>query len=97
LIKCADISNPTKINNIAIQWSNRLFEEDQIQSVNELKQNNYTLSPLIKQDCISKSENQTSFIRTFVKPIFEQLGSFLDVDNFIALKQLEENDTFWEK
>jgi len=96
LIKCADISNPTKINNIAIQWSNRLFEEDQIQSVNELKQNNYTLSPLIKQDCISKSENQTSFIRTFVKPIFEQLGSFLDVDNFIALKQLEENDTFWE-
>jgi hypothetical protein len=96
LIKCADISNPTKIKKIAIQWSNRLFKENQIQSINEQRQSHFTLSPLINKNCTSKSDNQTSFIRIFVKPIFELLGSYLNVDNFIALKQLEDNYDFWE-
>lgn len=97
LIKCADISNPTKINNISVQWSNRLFKENLIQSVNEQKRNNYTLSPLINKDYTSKSENQTNFIRMFVKPIYELLGSYLEIQDFIALKQLQDNYNFWEK
>jgi len=96
LIKCADISNPTKINRISLQWSNRLFKENQIQSFNEQKHNKYTLSPLINQHYTSKSENQTSFIRMFVKPIYELLGNYLEIKDFIALKQLQENYNFWE-
>ncbi|ORX56099.1 HD-domain/PDEase-like protein [Piromyces finnis] len=97
LIKCADISNPTKINKISVQWSNRLFKENLILSVNEKKHQNYNLSPLLKNNCTSKSENQTSFIKIFVKPIYQLLGSFLEIDDFIAIRQLEENYNFWEE
>jgi len=96
LIKCADISNPTKINRISVQWSNRLFKENSIQSVNEKKHKNLNLTPLINKNYPSKSENQTNFIRIFVKPIFELLNTFLEIDDFIALRQLEENYNFWE-
>lgn len=97
LIKSADISNPTKIHNLSIRWSNRLFKENSIQSISEKKKDVYNLKSLINENYPSICESQTSFIRLFVKPIYDSLGSYLEIEDFIALKQLEDNYNFWDR
>ncbi|ORY31096.1 HD-domain/PDEase-like protein, partial [Neocallimastix californiae] len=75
MIKCCDVSNPTKSRNIYKEWMNRVMSEFFSQGDKE-KQLNMTVSPFCNRENANKFSCQKGFIDFVAAPIFEAVGEY---------------------
>jgi hypothetical protein len=76
MIKCCDVSNPTKSRNIYKEWMNRVMSEFFSQGDKE-KQLNMTVSPFCNRENANKFSCQKGFIDFVAAPIFEAVGEYI--------------------
>jgi len=76
LIKCADISNPTRPLHIANYWSNLIQEEFFCQGDKE-KEHCLKVSPFMDRENSSLPKMSVGFIDFFVEPLFKNLTVLL--------------------
>lgn len=79
LMKCADISNPTRPHGIARAWSTALLEEwaeqARIEAEFKLPISVVTLNPAEKK---AQAKSQVGFINLFTQPLFDAMTSCAD-------------------
>jgi len=76
MIKCCDVSNPTKSRNIYKGWINRVMSEFFTQGDKE-KQLNMPVSPFCNRDNANMYSCQKGFIDFVAAPIFEAVGEYI--------------------
>lgn len=97
LMKCADISNPTRPHLVARQWSTALLEEwavqAQIEAQFKLPISVVILDPMER---IAQAKSQVGFINLFTQPLFDAMASVA-----APFKQFadygRENKLVWER
>lgn len=77
LIKCCDVSNPTKCREIYKGWLNRVMSEFFSQGDRE-KQLNVPVSPFCNRDNSNAFSCQKGFIDFVAAPIFEAVGEYIN-------------------
>jgi len=95
LIKCCDVSNPTKSRNIYKGWISRVMSEFFSQGDRE-KQLNMTVSAFCNRDNANVYSCQKGFIDFVVAPIFEAVGDFIskfEPTRRSSLSQLQRSST----
>jgi len=76
MIKCCDVSNPTKSRNIYKEWIHRVMSEFFTQGDKE-KQLNMPVSPFCNRDNANAYSCQKGFIDFVAAPIFEAVGEYI--------------------
>ncbi|KAI9208239.1 Pde4d2 in complex with inhibitor Npv [Polychytrium aggregatum] len=95
LMKCADVSNPTKSWPIYCEWIKRITEEFFSQGDQE-KQHGLPISPFCNRDAPSATNpasSQKSFIEFIVAPLFEALCEWQPMPE--VQEGLERNRNIW--
>ncbi|KAJ3105149.1 cAMP-specific 3',5'-cyclic phosphodiesterase 4D [Phlyctochytrium planicorne] len=94
LMKCADVSNPTKSWPEYGEWINRIMEEWFMQGDKE-KSLGLSISPFCNRDAnmTSPAESQSSFIDFIVGPLFDAFGNWVEMGE--VLGGLEANRVKW--
>ncbi|KAI9346030.1 hypothetical protein DFJ73DRAFT_761398 [Zopfochytrium polystomum] len=95
LMKCADVSNPTKAWPEYIEWIDRLTEEWYMQGDKE-KALGLPISPFMNRDgpnASNPASSQTGFINFIVAPLFDAFGAWADVGEI--RRALEANKAKW--
>lgn len=79
LIKCADISNPTRPHRISRAWSTALLEEWSVQASIEREYGlNVSVMCLDPGDLKAQAKSQVGFIDLFAKPLFNAMACVVD-------------------
>ncbi|KAJ3215732.1 hypothetical protein HDU67_010370 [Dinochytrium kinnereticum] len=94
MIKCADVSNPTKSWHLYEQWTARVLEEFFLQGDAE-KLYGIPVSPYYDRDTIFVPASQLGFIDFICVPLFEAFDLFATVP--CALEGLYSNRSYWIK
>jgi hypothetical protein len=76
LIKCADISNPTRPIDVSEHWSSVLLEEWAKQASLELELE-LPVSVIASADAALQAKGQIGFIDLFTQPLFEAVADVL--------------------
>ncbi|KAG8964207.1 3',5'-cyclic-nucleotide phosphodiesterase [Tulasnella sp. 419] len=94
LIKCGDISNPTRPHAVSEHWSTALLEEwsSQAQLERELGLNP---SVVDSNDGIVQAKGQIGFIDLFTKPLFGSLAAVVPELDFFS-QQCDINRALWK-
>lgn len=76
LMKCGDISNPTRPHHVARQWSTALLEEWAVQAKIEA-QFKLPISVIIldPREKVAQAKSQVGFINLFTQPLFDAVAS----------------------
>ena len=93
-IKFADVSNPTRPNELAIAWARRI-EQEFYQQGDKERELSLSMSPFMDRGDSSLPKLQISFITKVVTPMLEQFCKVFPDMNFV-FKHLEENKRYWE-
>ncbi|KAJ3326578.1 High affinity cAMP-specific 3',5'-cyclic phosphodiesterase 7A [Blyttiomyces sp. JEL0837] len=95
LMKCADVSNPTKAWPEYGEWINRITEEWYVQGDRE-KSLGLPISPFMNRDgpnASNPASAQTGFINFIVAPLFDAFGAWTNIDEI--RRGLETNKARW--
>jgi 3'5'-cyclic nucleotide phosphodiesterase len=92
LMKCSDVSNPTKELSICLPWTRLIMEEFMNQGDME-KKLNIPVSPYMDRDTPNVPSCQTGFIDYVVQPLFVSLDSYQPIPNILA--RLAKNREYW--
>jgi hypothetical protein len=96
-IKCADISNATKIPHLSMHWTALIMEEFFHQG-DEEKRLGLQVSPLMDRKSTVVSKCQLGFIDFIVMPLYQNWDIYLNTsDTFPGLKNLNQNREYWKK
>ncbi|KAG8903775.1 3',5'-cyclic-nucleotide phosphodiesterase [Tulasnella sp. 403] len=95
LIKCGDISNPTRPHAVSEHWSSALLEEWACQAMLE-RELGLPVSVVASADEIVQAKGQVGFIDMFTKPLFDTTASVLPALEVIA-HQGDINRTLWQE
>ncbi|KAL9648301.1 hypothetical protein ABK040_006263 [Willaertia magna] len=90
LLKCADVSNPTKSYSIYYQWIERVMTEFYRQGDKELELG-LNISPFMDRRTPNVPKCQTGFIEYIVNPIFKLLFEFNQEETLFIQNQLNDN------
>lgn len=71
LIKCADVSNPTRPLKLCVEWANRIAEEYFRQTEEETARGLPVVMPMFDRKSCSIPKSQTGFIDYFVADMYE--------------------------
>ncbi|KAJ3378170.1 hypothetical protein HDU84_007886 [Entophlyctis sp. JEL0112] len=94
LMKCADVSNPTKEWAIYFQWADRVIEEFMRQGDME-KSLNLPVSPFMDRDNINIPSSQIGFMDYVLLPLFEAVNKYIEIPH--VLENLLANREHWVK
>eukprot|EP01087_Luapelamoeba_hula_P008181 TRINITY_DN2028_c1_g1_i1.p1 TRINITY_DN2028_c1_g1~~TRINITY_DN2028_c1_g1_i1.p1 ORF type:complete len:226 (-),score=43.34 TRINITY_DN2028_c1_g1_i1:44-721(-) len=94
ILKCGDISNPTRPLRIANYWSEMVQNEFYAQGDEEKKQG-LQVSAFMDRDNASAAKMTVGFISFFVAPLFGSLVKLLPAAN-LCLERLEETRLHWQ-
>jgi hypothetical protein len=92
IMKCADVSNPTRNIEIYIKWCKLITEEFFRQGDME-KSMGIPVSPYMDRDNINIPSCQIGFVDYVVKPLFEAFGRYIEIPQILL--SLEENREYW--
>lgn len=95
LLKCADVSNPTKKRHLAEYWANQVMEEFYLQGDDERKLG-LPISPFMDREKPAKEKCQCGFISYICKPLFDCLQKF-ERSCSIYFAQLNNNEREWQR
>lgn len=96
MIKCSDVSNPTKEFSLYSKWTNLVLDEWRTQGDIEKKMN-IPVSPFMDRDNPNVLvSSQAGFIDFIIVPMFESVhNGFLKIPN--VMDELERNRAHWQK
>ncbi|KAI9099265.1 Pde4d2 in complex with inhibitor Npv [Phlyctochytrium arcticum] len=92
LIKCADVSNPTKCWALYERWCHLILEEFFRQGDQE-KRMGIPVSPYMDRDNLNIPSSQSGFIEFVVSPLFEAFDKYAPIPHII--QTLQRNREFW--
>ncbi|KAJ3212962.1 High affinity cAMP-specific 3',5'-cyclic phosphodiesterase 7A [Dinochytrium kinnereticum] len=97
-IKCGDISNATKSNELCKKWADLIMEEFFRQG-DEEKKSGYPVSMFMDRNNTVVSKCQVGFIDYIVSPLYEVWDSFVteEQQSFSALQNLSKNREYWKR
>ncbi|KAL5004048.1 hypothetical protein ScPMuIL_017504, partial [Solemya velum] len=95
LIKCADVSNPTRPLDMCKEWAKRIANEYCSQTDEERERNLPVVMPVFDRKTISIPKSQTSFIDVFINDMFDAWDSFCDIPELMT--HLQNNYTYWKE
>ncbi|KAJ3222868.1 cAMP-specific 3',5'-cyclic phosphodiesterase 4D [Chytriomyces hyalinus] len=94
LMKCADVSNPTKEWPIYFPWCERVQEEFMRQGDLE-KSLNLPVSPFMDRENINVPSSQIGFMDYVLLPLFEAVNKYIEVPHILG--SLQANREHWVK
>lgn len=94
LIKCADVSNPTRPLHLCKQWAKRIAEEYFAQTDEEKAKNLPVVMPLFDRNTCSIPISQMGFMDYIVNNMFEEWDSFIEMPEM--LYHLRKNYDYWK-
>uniref|UniRef100_A0A7N9ATH3 Phosphodiesterase n=1 Tax=Mastacembelus armatus TaxID=205130 RepID=A0A7N9ATH3_9TELE len=94
LIKCADISNPCRPQELCIEWAGRISEEYFAQTDEEKRQALPVVMPVFDRNTCSIPKSQISFIDYFITDMFDAWDAFADLPNL--MQHLDNNFKYWK-
>ncbi|KAJ3031433.1 UNVERIFIED_CONTAM: hypothetical protein HDU68_004123 [Siphonaria sp. JEL0065] len=92
LMKCADVSNPTKEWPIYYEWAFRCLEEFMRQGDME-KSLNLPVSPFMDRDNINIPSSQIGFMDYVLLPLFEAVNKYIEIPHILG--NLQANREHW--
>ena len=93
-IKCADISNAARPQNLNMQWTDRVMEEFFTQGDREKKEG-LPISPLCDRKSTNIPKSQVGFMDFIVKPMFTAFCKFMPVFEEVCMPSLQKNRKYW--
>lgn len=96
IIKCADISNPSRPFHVAEKWSKALLKEFSMQAGLERKMGYPVCMPVDPRNLGQQAKSQIDFITTWAHPLFAAVVEII-TDLQFCLDQLQSNKQEWEK
>ncbi|KAG8189630.1 hypothetical protein JTE90_009561 [Oedothorax gibbosus] len=94
LIKCADVSNPTRPLSLCIEWANRIAEEYMSQTDEERSKSLPIVMPAFDRTKCSIPKSQIGFIDYFVNDMFDAWDAFCDVPEL--MENIKTNYEYWK-
>ncbi|RKP21712.1 HD-domain/PDEase-like protein [Rozella allomycis CSF55] len=92
MIKCGDVSNPSRTNEISIQWANLVTEEFFRQGDLE-KSLKMPVSPLMDRESTPLYKSQIGFIEYVCKPLFQAFNEVFNIPDIVS--NLNSNHEYW--
>ncbi|XP_038078738.1 high affinity cAMP-specific and IBMX-insensitive 3',5'-cyclic phosphodiesterase 8B-like isoform X3 [Patiria miniata] len=93
LIKCADVSNPTRPLNMCMVWARRISEEYFAQTDEEKKRSLPVVMPVFDRLSCSIPKSQISFTEYFIMDMFDAWDAFIDCPE--VMENLRTNYKYW--
>lgn len=98
LIKCADVSNPTRPLRLCVEWARRITDEYFHQTDEEKSKGLPVVMPMFDRFTCSIPKSQIGFVDYIINDMFEAWNAFLDMpelltymrQNYIRWKELDE-------
>ncbi|ODM89705.1 High affinity cAMP-specific and IBMX-insensitive 3',5'-cyclic phosphodiesterase 8B [Orchesella cincta] len=95
LIKCADVSNPTRPLKLCVEWANRIAEEYFRQTEEEIARGLPVVMPMFDRKSCSIPKSQAGFVDYFVADMYEAWDAFIDVPEVI--EHMKYNYDYWKE
>ncbi|XP_032778447.2 high affinity cAMP-specific and IBMX-insensitive 3',5'-cyclic phosphodiesterase 8A isoform X1 [Daphnia magna] len=95
LIKCADVSNPTRPLNMCIEWARRIAEEYFNQTAEEKAKGLPVVMPQFDRQTCSIPKSQIGFTDYFVSDMFDAWDAYAEVPEL--LQHMKRNYQFWKE
>ncbi|CAH1108660.1 unnamed protein product [Psylliodes chrysocephalus] len=98
MIKCADVSNPTRPLRLCVEWARRITEEYFHQTDEEKNKGLPVVMPMFDRSSCSIPKSQIGFVDYIINDMFEAWNAFIDMpelltymrQNYIRWKELDE-------
>ncbi|XP_055629005.1 high affinity cAMP-specific and IBMX-insensitive 3',5'-cyclic phosphodiesterase 8 [Toxorhynchites rutilus septentrionalis] len=94
LIKCADVSNPTRPLKFCVEWARRIAEEYFTQTDEEKRRNLPIVMPMFDRTTCSISKSQIGFIEYIIHDMMDTWNSFIEMPEII--RYMEQNYSKWK-
>ncbi|XP_046403889.1 high affinity cAMP-specific and IBMX-insensitive 3',5'-cyclic phosphodiesterase 8-like [Ischnura elegans] len=95
LIKCADVSNPTRPLKLCVEWTKRIADEYFNQTDEEKKNNLPVVMPMFDRATCSIPKSQIGFVEYIINDMFEAWSAFIDMPELI--QYLKANYQYWKE
>ncbi|CAG9762319.1 unnamed protein product [Ceutorhynchus assimilis] len=98
MIKCADVSNPTRPLRLCVEWARRIAEEYFQQTDDEKSRGLPVVMPMFDRQSCSVPKSQIGFVDYIINDMFEAWHAFIDMpellsymrQNYIRWKEFDE-------
>ncbi|XP_035786840.1 high affinity cAMP-specific and IBMX-insensitive 3',5'-cyclic phosphodiesterase 8-like isoform X1 [Anopheles albimanus] len=94
LIKCADVSNPTRPLRFCVEWARRIAEEYFMQTDEEKRKALPIVMPMFDRTTCSISKSQIGFIEYIIHDMMDAWNSFIEMPEII--RYMEFNYSQWK-
>uniref|UniRef100_A0A336LT50 3',5'-cyclic-AMP phosphodiesterase n=1 Tax=Culicoides sonorensis TaxID=179676 RepID=A0A336LT50_CULSO len=94
MIKCADVSNPTRPLKFCVEWARRIAEEYFTQTDEEKRRGLPIVMPMFDRTTCSISKSQIGFIEYIIQDMMNAWDGFIDMPEIIQYMQF--NYTQWK-
>ncbi|KAG5677390.1 hypothetical protein PVAND_007153 [Polypedilum vanderplanki] len=94
LIKCSDVSNPTRPLKFCVEWARRIAEEYFIQTDEEKRKGMPIVMPMFDRATCSISKSQIGFIEFIIQDMMNAWDGFIDMPELVQYMQY--NYTQWK-
>lgn len=94
LIKCADVSNPTRPLKFCVEWARRIAEEYFTQTDEEKHRNLPIVMPMFDRTTCSISKSQIGFIEYIIHDMMDAWNSFIEMPEIV--RYMEHNYSKWK-
>ncbi|XP_076237354.1 phosphodiesterase 8 [Calliopsis andreniformis] len=95
MIKCADVSNPTRPMNFCVEWSRRIAEEYFSQTDEEKKLKLPVLMPMFDRLTCSIPKSQIGFVDFIINDMIEAWDAFIDIPEIVGY--MRQNYEKWKE
>ncbi|XP_021913481.1 high affinity cAMP-specific and IBMX-insensitive 3',5'-cyclic phosphodiesterase 8-like isoform X2 [Zootermopsis nevadensis] len=95
LIKCADVSNPTRPVRMCVEWAVRIAEEYFNQTDEEKENHLPVVMPLFDRATCSIPKSQIGFMDFIINDMFETWEAFIEMPEL--LQNMQHNYKFWKE
>uniref|UniRef100_A0A1B6E641 PDEase domain-containing protein n=3 Tax=Clastoptera arizonana TaxID=38151 RepID=A0A1B6E641_9HEMI len=94
MIKCADVSNPTRPLKMCVEWARRIAEEYFTQTDEEKANHLPVVMPMFDRTSCSIPKSQMGFVDFIINDMFEAWDAFIDMPEM--LYHLRSNYQYWK-
>ncbi|XP_063995456.1 high affinity cAMP-specific and IBMX-insensitive 3',5'-cyclic phosphodiesterase 8 [Diachasmimorpha longicaudata] len=95
MIKCADVSNPTRPLRCCVEWAKRIAEEYFNQTDEEKKKRMPVVMPMFDRNTCSIPKSQIGFVDYIINDMIEAWDAFIDVPEMVT--HMRQNYEIWKE
>ncbi|XP_066259625.1 high affinity cAMP-specific and IBMX-insensitive 3',5'-cyclic phosphodiesterase 8 isoform X1 [Euwallacea similis] len=95
MIKCADVSNPTRPLRLCVEWARRIAEEYFQQTDDEKTRGLPVVMPMFDRQSCSIPKSQIGFVDYIINDMFEAWNAFIDMPELLTY--MRQNYIRWKE